>query len=373
MAKWAAEESKAATAKQTYINALQTEISAQQQLGSAWASAGQSARAMLDQINGTTGSPTDQIDYERGQVAQLYAAATGGGSAADRQKAAAALPQAIDALLKLDNQYNASGPATQADIAASKTELSTIANIADSEVSLAQQQVDKLTKQLDYLQGIDTNIKTLADAKSAYEATGGGSNPASVGQEQLKAFDTLAQSYSKQIAGLDPNSSAFAGITSSVAQSRDALIGSITDPAIAEQIGEKYYQGSLDPGANNLRARIYALGGEPHFATGGAFMVGDNGLGGGWGGVDSTLVRFRATPGERVGVWPPGFDGAAVNDNGGVIAAIRDHGAGSFNLLGELLAEVRGLRADNAALRAELAQWRHMGGGGDTYGRKFGT
>ena len=41
----------------------------------------------------------------------------------------------------------------------------------------------------------------------------------------------------------------------------------------------------------------------PKFATGGSFTVG------GSGGVDSQLVAFNATPGEKVTVFPPGMSG----------------------------------------------------------------
>lgn len=43
--------------------------------------------------------------------------------------------------------------------------------------------------------------------------------------------------------------------------------------------------------------------GLPGFATGGSFTVG------GMGGIDSQLVAFRATPGEKVSITPPGRDG----------------------------------------------------------------
>ena len=48
-----------------------------------------------------------------------------------------------------------------------------------------------------------------------------------------------------------------------------------------------------------IAARLRELG-VPGFATGGSFTVGGNG------GTDSSFVAFRATPGERVTVAPPG-------------------------------------------------------------------
>jgi hypothetical protein len=55
--------------------------------------------------------------------------------------------------------------------------------------------------------------------------------------------------------------------------------------------------GTLQPGF--ALAGLQPSSTLPGFAHGGSFRVG------GWGGVDSSLVAFRATPGERVDVTPP--------------------------------------------------------------------
>lgn len=60
---------------------------------------------------------------------------------------------------------------------------------------------------------------------------------------------------------------------------------------------------------SSLIGGIFGGGGGLGFATGGGFTVG-----GGGSGVDSQLVAFRATPGERVNVTRPGEEG---NNGGG--------------------------------------------------------
>lgn len=71
-----------------------------------------------------------------------------------------------------------------------------------------------------------------------------------------------------------------------------------------------------------VRSTLTSLGHElglPGFKTGGSFEVG------GWGGVDSTLVRFKATPGERVTVTRPDQRAerpAAAQDNSDVVRAL---------------------------------------------------
>jgi hypothetical protein len=74
--------------------------------------------------------------------------------------------------------------------------------------------------------------------------------------------------------------------------------------------------GGIDPGS-------IRVGDLPGFATGGSFTVG------GFGGTDSQLIRFRATPGERVTITTPA----------------NDSGSDTVRLLAATNAEIRALRA----------------------------
>ncbi|MFL7901579.1 hypothetical protein ACJ41P_10630 [Azospirillum argentinense] len=84
--------------------------------------------------------------------------------------------------------------------------------------------------------------------------------------------------------------------------------------------------------------------GLPGFKTGGSFEVG------GWGGVDSTLVRFMATPGERVTVTRPGQQPqgqtVVVRDNEDVVRALSQ-------MVGVLSAKLDNVTAELSSLKDE--------------------
>lgn len=69
--------------------------------------------------------------------------------------------------------------------------------------------------------------------------------------------------------------------------------------------------------SGGLMAALGGGGGIPAFATGGSFVVGGNG------GTDTTLVAFRATPGERVTVENPAQSMNPTSRGGGGAAARR--------------------------------------------------
>lgn len=98
------------------------------------------------------------------------------------------------------------------------------------------------------------------------------------------------------------------------------LVGSFVDmlrqmvaQLLAQEVLTQFFNwgrglgGSVGTGFGTVGSRI----GLPGFATGGSFTVG------GMGGIDSQLVAFRATPGERVSITPPGRMGA-----GGAMAVV---------------------------------------------------
>lgn len=84
--------------------------------------------------------------------------------------------------------------------------------------------------------------------------------------------------------------------------------------------------------------------GLPGFRTGGSFDVG------GWGGVDSTLVRFMATPGERVTVTRPGqqaqYQTVVVRDNEDVVRALSQMVGVLSDKLDNVTAELSSLKAE---------------------------
>lgn len=68
----------------------------------------------------------------------------------------------------------------------------------------------------------------------------------------------------------------------------------------ASQLGQMLFRANAGGGGNLFSSVFSALSGLPKFANGGAFTVG------GTGAIDSQLVQFWATPGERVEVSRPG-------------------------------------------------------------------
>ncbi len=88
-------------------------------------------------------------------------------------------------------------------------------------------------------------------------------------------------------------------------------------------LGQQLYGGTAQAAAleSMVRSTISSLGrdlGLPGFATGGSFTVGAPNMG--FGGVDATLVRFRANQGETVTVTPAGMSGGASSADIGELA-----------------------------------------------------
>lgn len=86
------------------------------------------------------------------------------------------------------------------------------------------------------------------------------------------------------------------------------LVRLITRKSITEPAGAAFSKGFEDSGIGGFFSNLFGGGGAeqlsgPGFATGGSFTVG------GSGGVDSTPVRFMATPGEKVSIQTPGQQG----------------------------------------------------------------
>ncbi|AWJ86318.1 hypothetical protein TSH58p_22650 (plasmid) [Azospirillum sp. TSH58] len=122
----------------------------------------------------------------------------------------------------------------------------------------------------------------------------------------------------------------------------DALL-SASRPALV--LGTEAYSQREDWITSTLRNLGHELG-LPGFKTGGSFEVG------GWGGVDSTLVRFMATPGERVTVTRPDQQAQAaertvvVKDNSDVVRALSQ-------VVNVLSAKLDAVTAELASLKGE--------------------
>ncbi|TWA76451.1 tail length tape measure protein [Azospirillum brasilense] len=108
-------------------------------------------------------------------------------------------------------------------------------------------------------------------------------------------------------------------------------------------LGTEAYSQREDWITSTLRNLGHELG-LPGFKTGGSFEVG------GWGGVDSTLVRFMATPGERVTVTRPDQQAqgqaTVVRDNADIVRALSQ-------MVGVLRGELQAVRAELAGLKGE--------------------
>jgi tape measure domain-containing protein len=78
--------------------------------------------------------------------------------------------------------------------------------------------------------------------------------------------------------------------------------------------------GNAAPGMDGGNGRGSGGGRRQMYATGGSFVVG------GHGGLDSQLVSFMATPGERVTITPPGNGGGALALTGPLVGSISIQG-----------------------------------------------
>lgn len=176
----------------------------------------------------------------------------------------------------------------------------------------------------------------LAEAERQYEAARAGGAEADLGgamqrfaEEAISYYGATAE-YFRILERIEREGTASAAVSESIASNADLQLKAL----------EAQYGPLLGIEQNTLTtaqamAALVAAGGGPTwgspgsasgqgsyedgvairgFATGGDFTVG------GSGGTDSQMVRFRATPGERVSIRTPQQAG---NDNAAVVAALR--------------------------------------------------
>lgn len=192
-------------------------------------------------------------------------------------------------------------------LAAVRSEVSDSASASLSIASTADLQLAAAEKQYGGILGLNSTIKSMADAAAAYYAA------------DLVLQGSIAN---------DPRGAAAGAAAVSAA--------------------------STAPTAEALAAASWASANG--FATGGDFTVG------GSGGTDSQMVRFRATPGEQVSIRTPA---QAANQNSSDARELgRIMGRGFDGLAGAYRAEMQALRNEIAELRAttrEAAQNRAKG------------
>lgn len=298
-------EQEAADAKAAYVEALNREIAAvsgqiqaTEQLKGNFERLAQSMRdtrlGLLIDPNLSPLNPQDRLAEARSQFESIYARAQLGDAAAMEQ-----LPGISRSFLESSKAFNASNPAYFADFSRVQEALQNTETIAERQVRIADEQLDTLNGQLDVLrsqlaeaEGQSDDIRTVAEAaalwreaerraQAARDGTDG--NAARIAGEQLTAFRGLAGNFQTLTAGAASQAERDQ-IYQATASQRDALLGSITDVATLQQIGQIYYRGdNRDSGAIFLRSRLYSLGAVPQFEYGGQHagglrLVGERGM-----------------------------------------------------------------------------------------------
>lgn len=282
------EQQTLADAKSTYIDVLNRElgavndqIQAQQQLASTFTNLSATMKAtrlgLLIDPNLSPLNPRDRLTEARSQFESIYSRAQLGDTAAMEQ-----LPGISRSFLEASKAFNASNSTYFADFSRVQEALSNTETIAERQARIANDQLTTLNGQKAILermlreaQGQSENLMTVAEAAAAWKAAQpGSSGSATRGAQQKAAFDTLATDFNKLYSGAASQGERDQ-IYQAAASQRDALLGSITDIATLQSIGNQYYRGnSTDSGAIFLRSRLYSLGTPPTFAEGGYHMGG---------------------------------------------------------------------------------------------------
>lgn len=149
----------------------------------------------------------------------------------------------------------------------------------------------------------------LAGLEGAMTSTGNAAAP--LGQKVSAALTGMKESVREFTQVLETNfMSAFDSFVEGTFNAREALAGLVKDlgrMAASQAVQSLLGTGSSGGGLGGLLTNLFSGGGTSigtasleGFATGGNFKVG------GYGGIDSQLVAFRATPGEMVDIKRPG-------------------------------------------------------------------
>lgn len=292
--------------------ALQLQIYQAQDLAGQISAARNTLSAAYEREGGAIEAFRDKLmsvgDSLRSYSASLGATLAGSASpAAQRSQAEQAFRDAVTRYQQGDvsvaGQLPALGDAfAKASQAASKDQLSYLRDIAyiraetDQAASKVDAQVTVAQAQLDQLKA---QVRGLIEVKEETTSV-------------VQAVTSLTELIRQTTYGQDDRAAAILAQINGM-QSPLSLIWSALGSKAALAAGLPQYNGAND----NM----------PGFATGGSFMVG------GSGGADSQHVQMRLTPGEIVNVSREDSMAALVN-------------------------EIRGLRADNAAMRQELSAMR---------------
>lgn len=184
------------------------------------------------------------------------------------------------------------------------------AKFADEQASLAEQQLAELKTMVGALITINQSVLSVRDAI------------AGLANAQQAAIDAIAQAQAAVTAAQTTANDNAAGIwtASGYAGKNPGLM----DWA-QSVVGQKGYDGKVIGSVDEALAYHWLHHGRAEgraFATGGSFQVG------GFGGIDSQLMAFRATPGEMVHVTHGDTLGSLARD----MAALRAQGDGGARL-----------------------------------------
>jgi hypothetical protein len=133
-------------------------------------------------------------------------------------------------------------------------------------------------------------------------------------QEEVKKTDDIARdlglTFSSAFEDAVINGEKFSDVLRGIEQDLLRILTRklVTEPLFAEfDKLIKGFGGAGGGGSDFIGSIVSGIGSLFGFASGGSFLVG------GAGGTDSQVVAFRATPGERVSVTPPGQGAGGVN------------------------------------------------------------
>lgn len=176
------------------------------------------------------------------------------------------------------------------------------------------------------------------------------------GQIEMAKFGDIGRAVISELIQLAIQLSVINPIKNWATGGNDATISSVFS-LIQTGITSLFGGGSFYGSGNTVAAGSYAGGGTAAFANGGSFVVP------GAGGTDSQMVRFRATPGERVTVTRPDQSiggGVVVNFSSSITVQGGAGGDANASVAAELEQQVR--EAARAAVREEFRHMRRANG-----------
>lgn len=243
------------------------------------------------------------------------------------------------AFLDLAKQNDTTSLQYARDTSLVKIAVAKAATYASQQVDEGKQQLAALNAQIAGLGAINQSVLSVADAVANLAAANAAEATATQAVATAQATAQAASDQANvalvaaaQQAAASAAAAATAAAAAQSAGSQPATSTASTSPDYAGYVEQNpdlktYYDANAatlakmgygtEAAYGQFNYTTFGQGGHtalPHFANGGAFMVG------GSGGTDSQLVQFKASPWEKVTVTNPG---QSVNDNGAVVAAIQ--------------------------------------------------